>query len=459
MSAPAAAAPLSPPPGALCARSRPVHRARRRHRDRAPRCAPRAAPPPPATCTGPGAPAHKGGRGRRDGGGGVPGPPPPVPAPARRIAPGRAGARPRFVCAGRHVGAPGAPLRAPDLPSPGDTARGERRVGRAWGTLGAGPGTGMRRSFTIVWNRWWAGGGRGALSPVPAEPGPQLRGNWWPRCSRFPQPRGELWVPGLREGCAGCHGAGMRWAGAGNGGHPGVLHLHPSPSGTLCWGPGGSRLQCSFATGTNPTAAPLLPPPSAQLPPGTPCPCPLGARMGVLWAPQKLGLVRAMRAEPLPGCVLLSCWVSTGVGLSIASPASPTLQVPTALLAARWVSAVHVGGQEAAVSPGYIWLPSIRCKGSLPAKAAESSRIGSREGERWEQATPLPALNPTAPLLFQSPMLPVSSGPPPLMVPGANGSSIPTAGPGAPPQCGMGSGAGGPIVAGGTVPKCRHWAG
>lgn len=60
-------------------------------------------------------------------------------------------------------------------------------------------------------------------------------------------------------------------------------------------------------------------------------------------------------------------------------PRSPAVS-PRAL----WASAVCAAGQAAAVSPGYISLPGIRCKGAVPAKAAESSRIGSREGEcRW----------------------------------------------------------------------------
>lgn len=59
---------------------------------------------------------------------------------------------------------------------------------------------------------------------------------------------------------------------------------------------------------------------------------------------------------------------------------------PAASPKALWASTVHVAGQEAAVSPGYILLPGIRCKGALPAKAAESSRNGSREGECRGQA-------------------------------------------------------------------------
>lgn len=84
---------------------------------------------------------------------------------------------------------------------------------------------------------------------------------------------------------------------------------------------------------------------------------------------------------------LLSGQGSVGLGRSrchqppgvSGGPHSPAVS-PRAL----WASAVCVAGQAAAVSPGYISLPGIRCKGAVPAKAAESSRIGSREGEcRW----------------------------------------------------------------------------
>lgn len=55
---------------------------------------------------------------------------------------------------------------------------------------------------------------------------------------------------------------------------------------------------------------------------------------------------------------------------------------------------MRIAGQETAVSSGYISLPGIRCKGVLLAKAAESSRNGSREGEHRGRPTLLPALSP-----------------------------------------------------------------
>lgn len=79
-----------------------------------------------------------------------------------------------------------------------------------------------------------------------------------------------------------------------------------------------------------------------------------------------------------------------------AGPAPHQLQLsreprgPAASPGVPWASRVHVAGQEGAVSPGYILLPGIRCKGALPAKAAESSRNGSQEGRHRDRSPPPP---------------------------------------------------------------------
>ncbi|KAM6055199.1 uncharacterized protein LJ206_015590 [Theristicus caerulescens] len=291
---------------------------------------------------------------------------------------------------------------------------------------------------------------RGGARP-PAAGGPGIHPPPAPPAPGVPHPRGGRGAPArlCPAGLGLLRARGGGWPPpVGPPGLPCLLCLHPR-----CWAPraaGAGALPDSdpAAAGAGarreqlPIATPILPAPTRisqphpgavglpgagcprdpLLPPRGACAVGLGDAAGTLGC-SSLGRVgcwvRAVHAAlrlgclpcthpPQPGCTLLSSRVpALGAGLGAPRAAQacsgpPPRQPrgsgeprgPATSPRVPWASAVRGAGQEAAVSPGYISLPGIRCKGALPAKAAESSRNGSREGKRRGWPPPSPVLSP-----------------------------------------------------------------